>query len=367
MSEYTTVVQQSRSLGIHQQSQRTQEAGKHQPQSIQLKPPNDLGAQYGGNNNPGVLRILPSAWLPYLQLVRLWPPAALLLVFFPTAFGILHAAIRAQVPMEAVVRASLVAFGGCFFSCNAAHIWNDLIDAPLDAQVERTRKRPIPRGAITPRAALLFGGTQVLGAVISLAYMPLGLWTNSLYALPNIITSTYYPFAKRHTHFPQLVLGFCLAWGVIMGELSVGVQPLSYMPDAAGVAIDPSVICLVAGTALWTLISDTIYAHQDLNADLQIGIKSLAVLLQGWTKAVLWPTLMLMTGLLIQVGRLSGLGSWYYLFAVGGASMSLALMVWRVDLQDTRSCWWWFSNGFWWTGGTIMLGLLAEYALQVRS
>lgn len=136
--------------------------------------------------------------------------------------------------------------------------------------------------------------------------------------------------------------------------------------SAAGITVDTSVIFLVTGTALWVLIYDTIYAHQDLQADLKVGIKSLAVLLQDRTKAVLWPVLLLMTGLLVEAGRASGLGTSYHLFAVGGASLSLGLMVWCVDLQDSRSCWWWFSNGFWWTGGTIMIGLLVEYSMQVR-
>ncbi|GLA64082.1 hypothetical protein AtubIFM56815_007029 [Aspergillus tubingensis] len=348
------------------QFQSKEKPAEDHPTATPLMAKNNVQTQYGGNDKPGVLQIFPSAWLPYVQLVRLWPPAALLLIYFPHAFGILHAAIEMQAPAEHVLRTSITIFGGCLFFSNAAHTWNDLIDAPLDAQVERTRKRPIPRGAITRKAAIIFGSTQVLGAVIFLACMPLGVSTSGLYALPNIISTTYYPFAKRHTRFPQLVLGFCLAWGVVMGEVAMGVQPIAYSPDKASVAVDTSVIFLVTGTALWVLIYDTIYAHQDLQADLKVGIKSLAVLLQDHTKAVLWPVLMIMTGVLLEAGRASGLGTSYYLFAVCGASVSLGLMVWYVNLQDSRSCWWWFSNGFWWTGGTIMIGLLVEYSTQVR-
>ncbi|CAK48754.1 UbiA-domain-containing protein [Aspergillus niger ATCC 13496] len=326
MSESSTPLRQSSPLGMHRKTQGKKQTAKDQSKSMSPMTPPTVEAQYGGNDKSGVLQVFPSAWLPYLQLVRLWPPAALLLIFFPHAFGILHAAIETQAPAGYVLRTSITIFGGCFFFSNAAHTWNDLIDAPLDAQVERTRKRPIPRGSITPKAAILFGATQVLSSVIFLACMPLGLWTSGLYALPNIISTTYYPFAKRHTRFPQLVLGFCLAWGVVMGELAMGVQPLAYFPDAAGVTVDASAIFLVTGTALWVLIYDTIYAHQDLQADLKVGIKSLAVLLQDRTKAVLWPVLLLMTGLLVEAGRASGLGTSYHLFTVGGASLSLGLM-----------------------------------------
>lgn len=91
-----------------------------------------------------------------------------------------------------------------------------------------------------------------------------------------------------------------------------------------------------------------------------------AVLLQDHTKAVLWPVLMLMTGFLVEASRANGLGTSYYLFSVSGSSVSLGLIVWYVELQDSRSCWWWFSNGSWWTGDTIMIGLLVEYLKQVR-
>ncbi|PYH43913.1 4-hydroxybenzoate octaprenyltransferase [Aspergillus saccharolyticus JOP 1030-1] len=361
MSKSITALRQPRAPETHSIVPRRDTAAKEQPETILSERPSHVQTQYGGNDNPGVLQVFPPAWLPYLQLVRLWPPAALLLIFFPHGFGILHAAIRTQASLGDVVRASIVIFGGCFFCSNAAHTWNDLVDARLDAQVERTRRRPIPRGAITPTAALLFGATQVLGAVLLLTCLPFGLWVNGLYATPNIISTSYYPFAKRHTHLPQLVLGFCLAWGVVMGEVAMGVQPLSYSPQTGEVSLDPSVFCLVTGTAVWALIYDTIYAHQDLQADLRVGIKSLAVLLQERSKIVLWLALALMTGLLVQAGRLSGLGIPYYFLAVGGGSASLGLMIWRVNLRDSQNCWWWFSNGFWWTGGAIGMGLLAEY------
>ena len=109
------------------------------------------------------------------------------------------------------------------------------------------------------------------------------------------------------------------------------------------------------------MIYDTIYAHQDLKDDLKAGIKSLAVLYRDRTKVLLWQLLALMTMLLLVCGWLSKMGVIYYVIAVGGSTMSLGSMIARVELKSTDSCWWWFGNGFWFTGGSIVGGLLMEY------
>lgn len=96
--------------------------------------------------------------------------------------------------------------------------------------------------------------------------------------------------------------------------------------------------------------------------DTKAGFKSLAVLYSDRTKFLLWQLLVLMTTLLIACGRLGETGVMYYLTAVGVAMMSLGLMIAKVDLQSSESCWWWFGNGFWF-GGSITGGLLVEYIL----
>ena len=105
------------------------------------------------------------------------------------------------------------------------------------------------------------------------------------------------------------------------------------------------------------MMYDTIYAHQDLKDDIKAGIKSLAVLYRDRTKSLL----AMMAALLLACGKLSEMGLMYHLIAVGGATLSLGLMIARVDLQSSESRWWWFSNGFWFAGGSIAAGLLLEY------
>ena len=322
-----------------------------------------IAQQYGGNMSTGWVAILPDSWLPYVQLARLNPPAGLCLIYFPHLFGVLHAAILLQSPLSYTLGKSTLMLCGSFFVSNAIHIWNDLIDAPLDCLVERTRHRPIPRGAVSQFAAILFTLTQALGAMLFLPFLSHKAFQNTLYAFPSIIGWIYYPWAKRHTHYPQVVLGFCLAWGIVMGSLAMDVDLFtSAMKDSSKRArAELSTVCIFLASILWTVIYDTVYAHQDLQDDIKAGIKSLAVLYRDKTKSLLWQLLTLMIGFLIACGQLSALGIPYHFIAVGGAAVSLGLMVFKVDLKSSQSCWWWFSNGFWYAGGSIAGGLLMEY------
>jgi 4-hydroxybenzoate polyprenyltransferase len=304
---------------------------------------------------------LPISWIPFVQLARLSPPVGLFLIYFPHLFGILHAAILQRAEPSEVVSAALFMLGGSFFVSNAIHIWNDLIDAPLDAKVERTRNRPIPRKAVSPAAAFIFTATQAVGAAAFIPYTATNAAQNAWYALTSIIGWTYYPWAKRYMRVPQLVLGFCLAWGIPMGSLALGRECIKFSKAGAGLDIDPSSLCLFLANILWTMIYDTIYAHQDLKDDIKAGIKSLAVLYRDDTKGLLWKLLFLMAGFLAAAGWLSGTSPLFHMIAVGGSVSSLGVMIQRVELKRTESCWWWFGNGFWYAGGSIAAGLLAEY------
>ncbi|KAI1329094.1 UbiA prenyltransferase family-domain-containing protein [Xylariaceae sp. FL0255] len=332
-----------------------------------------LAKQYGGNHAGGWVGRLPASWVPYVQLARLSPPAALFLIYFPHFFGVVLAAVIQRSPVRDVIYPAAVMLGGSFFFSNAAHGWNDLIDAPIDRAISRTSKRPIPRGAITPRAALIFTLSQGVGAAMFLLLMPSG---SAIYAVPSIIGTIYYPWAKRHTNFVQLVLGCCLAWGIIMGSCSMGLKPFTLGPfgtnDLLGYDwqdgsssskpwVQPSIACVYVASILWTIIYDTIYAHQDLKDDLKVGVKSIAVLFRDLTKVFLWAVLACMIVLLGLAGRLEGMGPLYYIIAAGGSALSLGAMILHVELKDSASCWWWFRHGFWLAGGSIAAGLLSEY------
>ncbi|KAL2143743.1 hypothetical protein VTI28DRAFT_10040 [Corynascus sepedonium] len=373
-----------------------------------------LAQQYGGGHVGAWVDRLPASVIPYVQLARLSPPAGLILIFLPHLFGILHAAIvliseanngtssgdggsaDAKFGPAAILRACAVTLGGSFFSSNAAHAWNDLVDAPLDQQVARTRGRPVARGAISPRAAFLFAASQaILAAAFLLVLVPStgdadvnAVATAICYALPNILATTYYPLAKRHTHLAQVVLGFCLAYGVVIGSCAMGSLPFGNLASVLSsstilfpqswnnnsssslisqVHVHIPTVCLAAACLLWTVLYDTVYAHQDVVDDRRLGLKSTAVLLGGtrWCKPTLWCVLAAMLTLLAVPGRAAGMAAPYYVFALGGCAASLGAMIRRVDLGSPASCWWWFRYGFWLAGGSVAAGLASEYVLRV--
>ncbi|RYP60257.1 hypothetical protein DL769_008191 [Monosporascus sp. CRB-8-3] len=311
-----------------------------------------LSQQYGGIHSGGWVDMLPKSWIPYIQLSRLSPPVGFFLIYLPHLFGVIHAASIRRTPLGEVLHVSAVLFGGSFFCNNGSHAWNDLVDSPIDAKIGRTKTRPIPRGDISRMAAFVFACTQALFAAPFLLLLP---YDAALAAIPTIVGTLYYPFAKRHTHLPQVVLGFCLTWGIMVGSSSMGTEkPWT----------DTSTVCLLVASIFWVILFDTIYAHQDLAGDLKVGVKSLAVLLNGNARPFLWTLVSGMGALLYLSGVHGGMGFPYYLITVGGCISSVGTMVALVNLEDPQSCWQWFSNGFWFTGASIVTGLLANYAVS---
>lgn len=310
----------------------------------------DLSQQYGGTHTGAWVGRLPSSWIPYVQLARLSPPAGVFLVFFPHLFGLVNASILKPVPLTETLRVGALVGAGSFFLSNAIHGWNDLIDAPIDKQVTRTKNRPIVRGAVSPRGAFIFTISQTVAGGALLLALPKA---TAITAVPSFIANFYYPFSKRHTHLTQFILGISLAWGVNVGTAAMGVVPWE------SEALAPTA-CLCAASVLWTVIYDTIYAFQDVQDDIRVGVKSTAVLFQNQAKPFLWVCLTSLVGLLGSYGRLQQLGAGYYTVAIGGCVASLGAMITNVDLKESASCWWWFRYGFWLAGGSIAGGLLSQ-------
>lgn len=293
---------------------------------------------------------LPSSWIPYVQLARLSPPVPLLLIFFPHLFGVAHAAVVHRTPLPGILRVSAVLFGGSVFFSNAIHGWNDLVDAPIDAQIPRTQNRPIPRGAISPRGAFIFTASQALAAVCFFFLLPV---ETAWCSVPAILANYYYPYSKRHTNLPQVVLGVALQWAVILGSTAMGV---------GSAWTDKSVLCLFFGSLLWTVIYDTVYGFQDYEQDIKLGVGSTAVLFgKSEGKLILWLLSNSVVALLLASGYLAGMSFVYFAAAVGGSFASLNLMMALVDLKSPESCSWWFAYGFWGPAVSISAGLLSEY------
>ncbi|MEI6484977.1 MAG: 4-hydroxybenzoate octaprenyltransferase [Sphingomonadales bacterium] len=199
---------------------------------------------------------LPAGAQAYARLARLDRPAGTWLLFWPCAAGLaLAGGLRAAPTL-------LLWFGlGSLAMRGAGCVWNDIVDRDLDAQVERTKDRPVASGRISVRAALAFAiALSLIGLVVLLQLRG----TAQLVALASLIPVAAYPFMKRITWWPQAWLGLTFNWGALVGWAAV-----------AGVDA-PAMWLLWAGGIAWTLGYDTIYALQDLEDDAMAGIKSSA-------------------------------------------------------------------------------------------
>jgi len=149
-----------------------------------------------------------------------------------------------------------------------------------------------------------------------------------------------------------------------MGSSAIGFAPFNISNGQEPLWVEKSSACLFLACILWTVIYDTIYTHQDIRDDTKLGLKSLAVLFREWTKPLLWLLLCCMLTLLVACGNLAEMGLQYFAIVIGGCLSSLGIMIHKVELQESSSCWWWFRYGFWLAGGSILGGLLSEYMLM---
>jgi 4-hydroxybenzoate polyprenyltransferase len=204
----------------------------------------------------------PRASRPFLRLSRADRPAGTWLLLIPCWWGIaLAVAARGTGWTMREVSIALLCAAGAFLMRGAGCTWNDITDREIDAQVARTKSRPLPSGQVTVSQAMMWLVLQTLLAFcILLSFNSFTIWLGMLALLPVVI----YPFAKRFTWWPQVFLGIAFNWGCLLGWAAV----------TGGLAAAP-VLLYLSGIA-WTLFYDTIYAHQDKDDDALIGVRSTA-------------------------------------------------------------------------------------------
>ena len=322
----------------------------------QVKPPPDI-PRYAPRYTPpqhGILSILPAPWVPYAELMRLEKPAGLYAFYFPYLIGTCYAACIADEPpsLEHVAFLCSLFLVGSVILRGAACAWNDNIDQDFDRKTTRCRLRPIARGAVSTTQGHLFTVALTIAGLPLFVFLPLQC---IYHALPITILFAFYPFAKRVTYYPQVVLGFPFAWAIFMCCAALGVDPFSprfRIPTA----------CLFTANVLWTIIYDTIYAHQDIKDDVKAGVKSMAVRFADSTKLLVTVLASVQLALLVLTGWEAEFSSIYFVGSCGGALVSLASMIAQVELEKPASCAWWFHWGFWFVGGSVTVGLFGSYA-----
>ena len=208
---------------------------------------------------------------PYLRLARLDRPIGSWLLLLPCWWS---AALSADIARDITpLPLNLVLFFvGAFAMRGAGCTWNDITDRDLDAMVERTRSRPIPAGEVSVQAALVFLLAQAaIGLLVLVQFNRFAMATG----VASLLIVAIYPFMKRITWWPQIVLGLAFSWGALMGFAVTFAR------------IDATALILYAGSISWVIGYDTIYAHQDVEDDALIGIKSTARLFGERTQAAL--------------------------------------------------------------------------------
>ncbi len=262
-------------------------------------------------------RFAPAALRPYARLARLDRPIGTWLLLFPCWWGIALAS-----PGWPSLWLMAVFALGAIVMRGAGCTYNDIVDRNFDARVARTADRPIPSGAVTVRQAIAFLVAQLLvGLAILLSLSTTAIWLGVL-SLALVFT---YPLMKRVTWWPQFFLGLAFNWGALMGYAAV--------VNALGA---PSLILYAAGI-LWTLGYDTIYAHQDKEDDVLIGVKSSALRLGARTRPALFAFYAGTIALLAAAGSAAGL-AWPFFVLLACGAAQLAWQARDVDLDDPASC-----------------------------
>ena len=264
-----------------------------------------------------VERRLPAAFRPYARLARLDRPIGTWLLLFPGWWGIALAARRWPDP----VLMALFALGALVMR-GAGCTLNDIADRHYDGQVARTRLRPLPSGAVSIAQAICFLIVQLaIGAAVLFSLN----WVSVLLGFLVLILIGTYPFMKRITYWPQLFLGLNFNWAALLGWTAV-----------TGAIGRPSIL-LYLGGVFWTLGYDTIYAHQDKEDDVRIGVKSSALALGDKTR----PWLFIFYGAALTLwgaaGQAVGLGLLFW----AGLALTGLHFIWqagRVDIDDPADC-----------------------------
>jgi 4-hydroxybenzoate polyprenyltransferase len=261
------------------------------------------------------------AWArPYLRLARLDRPIGSWLLLMPCWWSVGLAAVHARSQVN--VWHLLLFFIGAFAMRGAGCTWNDIVDRDLDSQVERTRSRPIPSGQVTVASAAAFLLLQALvGLAVLLQFNRFTIYVG----FASLAVVAIYPFMKRITYWPQIVLGLAFSWGALMGW------------PATFARLDLPALLLYAGAISWVIGYDTIYAHQDREDDALIGIKSTALLFRERTKPMLALFYALAVALIALAGWSAGAG---LLFALGLLAFAahLAWQIARLDVDDPIDC-----------------------------
>jgi len=282
----------------------------------------------------------PSGMQPYLKLMRADRPIGTWLLFWPCGWSIALAAPPGCLPDPSIF--ALFA-AGAFFLRGAGCTINDMWDRNIDNAVERTRDRPITSGQVSMFDALVFLGGQLGVGVLLLLQLN---WLAVVLGISSMGIVVTYPLMKRFTYYPQFVLGLAFNWGAVMGWAAV-----------RGDLNLPVCLSLYLAGISWTMIYDTIYAHQDKYDDIIVGMKSTALKFGPNTPVCLGCFATLMLSCLTYSGWMVG-QSLPYFTSLAIISAHLSHQIYTLDIEDREDCAKKFRSNRW-VGLLLFLGIVS--------
>ena len=278
-------------------------------------------------------------WNAYWRLMRFDKPIGILLLLWPTWWALLFAGIG-----RPSVKNVLVFTTGVVLMRAAGCVMNDIADRNFDPLVERTRLRPLAAGELSLRGALI-----AFLLLMLLAFL-LVLQTNALtiqLAFVGAALAASYPFFKRFTHLPQVVLGLAFGWGI----------PMAFSAETGSV---PALAWwLLAINTVWSVIYDTLYAMVDREDDLLAGVKSTAILFGRYDLMIIGVLMLIMWAMLLSIGLLYNL-NWPWFFGVVLAGGLFVRQLIQVRERDKAACFSAFLNNSW-VGFVLFLGLVGHF------
>lgn len=316
--------------------------------------------QHSRQQKSGSSRLIPESLFAYVELTRFHKPAGLLGFYLPYMIALFFAANldggSRLAPLD-VLKASAIFLLDCVLIRSFGCAWNDTMDQDLDRKVARCKSRPVARGAISTTA----GVTVTL--VIAFARLVM-VWLifpeQAVYhALLNTILAFIYPLMKRISNYPQVLLGTAVGYATIFVYVAVGGD----LNDTHNLK---ALVALTLAQTLWNITYDTVYSFQDLPDDLKAGIKSMGVRFHHVAKPFLSVLILAKAFFLIVAGVSADLNVGFFtgcLLAIFGALR----MLYRLNINDPKSCRWFFVNSQWVVSGSLLVGLACEYAIRAST
>lgn len=278
----------------------------------------------------------------YIHLMRADRPIGTYLLLWPTLWAL-------WIASEGLPRWDLLLIFclGVFLTRSAGCVINDFADRHIDGHVKRTVNRPLPSGRVSEREAIyLFCGLMLVSFLLVLLTNGMTI----LMSFGGLALAFIYPFMKRYTHLPQLVLGAAFGWAI----------PMAF--TATQEALPLTAWLLYLAKLLWTVAYDTQYAMVDRDDDLKIGVKSTAVLFGRHDRLIIALLQLATLAVLLWVARIEQLGLWYMLGLAGAAAL-FVYQHWLIRARERMPCFRAFLNNHY-AELLVLLGLILEYALR---